>query len=424
MLTRTLLVSLIFIFSSCSDKKLKKSRNSLRIGGSFNLLTLDQYSVNALGDSFLYKLIYDQVIDLSKGRMKSKFLKNVYIKERSLFFDEIDEHLYNDLFASYKEGLSSVLWSSHFKKYRLSTQGLMNKGEGSFEDLKIISSYWMLKGKNFGRYKVKKVLKNQRVTLISKEKRKKVTLYRVKSQAQGVKSVSAGELDVYINDSALGSSYKNLFKNLNFIKDKEKSIYLRLYKKDTIVNYLGESIAATMEQTRKLIDRDFALNKKMIGQSQKKIKDFKKIEIIFNDQSLEKVVDTWSLEYKSITGKEAFYESLSDNRLSKKLSKGIFDYYFSLEVEGGDSGVYFESFHTQGKYNTFKLSSRELDLLLEKKRKSWDLVERRTFDLSARRLLRELDFIVLEWKAPFYGHVTTKDLSLARLSKDFKISFN
>lgn len=415
-------MSLFFflILGGCTKSAdLKEKPKSLKIGGSFSLLSLDQYSINSLGDSLIYSLLYDDVFKLNENKISSKILNDIKLRDKSLFFNKVSKNLFVELNKSYSEGLKSPLWSSHFKRFKLNNQSLKNLGKGSLQDLKIISSYFKLKGERFGRYRVADLIKNQRLKL---EKKKldglshlpsKITFYKIKSIGQGLKSLQARRIDFYINsNTVIDESLRSGFKNLKFIKDKEKSVFLRLYKKQDEKNYLAKTIKQSMPQIKKVLSKDFVKNKESLKFELKPDESYKDLRLLFNESSYQKVLDIWSPVYTSLSGRDLIYSSLSDQSLYKALVSGEFEYYLSFDVEKKKKEVSYESFHSLGKYNTYRLKSSSLDLVLEQKLKEWNLENRKKLNDKALKALSILPYVVLEYEAPYFKIVVHKDMDL------------
>jgi len=403
--------------TSCSQKeKAGQEEIALRIGGSFSLLSLDQFSINSLGDSFIYSLIYDDVFKIEETRVSSSILSNLKLEAQSLSFKRLKKEVFNDLLTSYKEGLKSALWASHFKKFKLLNGSLKNLGSGSLQDLKIISSYFKLKGSRYGRYKVVDLIKNQRLKLRRKEKIDSIlplslTFYKQKSLAQGLKSIQARKTDVYINMSELiDGDVKESLPSLNFIQDQSRSAFLRLYKKQNAHNYLEKTLKESMPQIRKVLNKSLVKNFEIKSTASKTPFKHKDLRVFFNKSENQKILDVLYPVYKALSGREIVYETTADRKLYKALVSGDFDYYLSFDIEEKMKKVSFQAFHSLGKYNTYRLKSRDLDLVLDRLKGEWDLVKRDALNKKALKVLSSLPFVVFEFESPHYKMITHKTI--------------
>lgn len=413
--------AVIFSLGGCfSKKKSKKVSPQLVIGAPFSLLTLDPFSFQALGDGPVYRLIYDFPLVLSGYSFKES-PASIKWKEGNLFLSDG-----NFEFKEYARGIlrgkESVLWSKAFSniEFNVSESSL---SFSHFDDLRIVSSYLFFDGKNRGPYRVGKFLKGAFLELVknphwygeNSEFPESIKLVRVKSPDQGLKLLKSGKLDLYFPRSYLHGKTLAAYPLIKPHVFADKSFVFGLYyNQEREQPCLSSSLENIKETLKRIFGEGWRVNFDPENQPTRS-KVCRNLAALVNFKEGERILDILAQDYRQKLGFELTYENPSSIDLTKRLKKGSFDLYLSLDLEDNDQVIPYESFHSRGKYNSLRVSDSRVDRLLENRKAQGSLGTKKEINEELKDLINEVKPMFFESSSPAIEYLQRSSQSYKRL---------
>lgn len=428
-----LVASIVVICSGCSqppnkalEAKLKTKADSIKIGVTTDLLSFDPFSFQSLGERKVIDLIYGRFFTFEShpngSQIRSNYLTGLRLEKNKLSFNSMDDELFLKIKNVFEKGNSSVLWKTIFLQFDLYKDSITYKNKSDFiGQLKNLAP--LLVFENEGVYKVKEHIKGQKVVLTTEDKSliKNLIVLRVKDSQSGIKLVESKGLDVFYPGSLFSKGLIEAYKNITAVKAEDQFLYLRLYYKFKGKNPLSKSYCLNKIGIKKMLGDRWVLEKDSCLETEDE--PAKKLYIIYSDSFGMKVLDFLFDKYKNSKGKKIDYEELKSTKLTKVLKMGRFDYYLSLEKLSRTTPVMFDSFHSKGRYNTYRLNDVKLDLLLDKVSESTDLKAFDSFSTQARKRLFEVMPLVFSYKMPVINYIKHSENERISLKSSKRLIF-
>ncbi len=413
-------VSTAAIFSGCDFKKPVK-QEELKIGVSYDLMSFDPFSFQSLGERDVIDLIYSRLLEIDGGKIQSDYLSNIRLNERSIKFDKMDDETFAKAKAVFFKGKHSVLWKSVFDKFALSRSSIIYKGENDY--LAQVLTLWpLLVMEEKGFYKVSEHKKGRYVSLESNDSKliEKLKIIRVKDHQTALDMILKKDLDYYFPSKAFSKDFLKPYKDIEVVKSKDRATKLRLYYKFGKNTQMNSIFCSNQKDFQKLLDSDWVLEKDQCGKViNEKVSKVDSLKLLYSNRSLMKFADFFSNLLKTQTGIDLEYELKSSLDLTKSLKMGQFDLHLSLESEKLDQFVLKDSFHTDGVYNTYKVSDKALDKSLEKSSKTMNFKEFESINAFSRKRLDEVLPLVFSYTKPAVKYIKLKS-SKKHSSKSLK----
>lgn len=401
------MASTVVIFSGCSPKNDPVAPPDLRIGVTTDLLSFDPFSFQSLGERDITDLIYGSLFIINNEKLSSKYLKNIKIEKGALVFDKVEGPLFLKIKSIFDKGNESVLWKDVFSKFKLEETRISYLEKKDFiAQLKTLSSLIVFKGD--GPYRIEKFIKGQRVNLLAKTDDivKRLAIIRVKDNKTGLDLVKSKDLDLYYPSRPFEKGVIQAYKGLRAIKSEEFEMKLRLYQKFGVRSSLEEVYCKNKSGFLKVLGEGWVLEKDACN-----LKGRRKASstIIYSDRYNLKFLDFLYDHYQKQVGGSFSYKMLKSSDLTNTLKMGQFDQHLSLEKIGRSTPVFYDSFHTEGRYNTYRVRDSNLDEKLIKSSESINLKGFYAAESEARNRLLKILPVVFSYSRPAITYVKRKD---------------
>lgn len=407
MLFLKLVASTVVICSGCDNSSQKEGSDFVKIGVSTDLLSFDPFSFQSLGERDVIDLIYDRLFEIEGLEVKSNYLKNLKIHKKKISFDKMSDELFGETQAVFFKGKSSVLWKDVFNQFKLErTQIKYLKGEDFIAQLKTLWPLLVFEG--YGAYKVVSHIKGVSLTLKSSRSdvAENLKIIRVKENQVGIDMVLSGAVDIYFPSMPFSKGLLGAYKNLEINESKSDHLKLRMYHKFGAETGLGRVYCNNQKDFEKMLGVEWRLEEKACDSSESL--EQKDISLIYSDRVLMKYLDFLHNRLKEKTGASLNYDMKSSLNLTKVLKMGQFDHHLSLERIGEKTPVLKDSFHSKGRYNSYRLKDPLLDRELEKLSKSSSLESYKRFEQVAKKRLNEVLPLSFSYTKPLIESIRLK----------------
>jgi len=429
--------SIFSLVAGCDLKYVKgeKPNEIIKFGLQSDLLSFDPFSFQALGEKNTIELLYDRLIYFENNNLKSDLDVSLKIVGRSVVISGIDAETSNKINNIFSSARSSILWKDLFNPFdfKASTKKTKtylisyNENKNFISNLKSISPLLVVKGDELGSYKIEKFQKGIKVKLVknldkknSNHRIEKIMIRKVKSMSDGLKAVSQNEVDVFIPLSPSSKGDTEPYKDLIFSKSTNKLQKLRLYSKYNEKLALKNIFCSNKKEFTKVLEKSWRLsNKSCFG---KKISGVSRdLKIIMGSEYGKQILDLLNQLYLKHTGYKIEYKILDGLKLSEALRSGDFDLYLSIDVESSSLPVLFDSFHSNGRYNSLQIKDPKLDHLLEKASKAATISDFNLFEKQAGARLKKISPFIFEYFRPHVEFVVHKNNNLKFVKSSKKL---
>lgn len=399
----------IFSLTSCDYKSdqesfFKKQGKKLVIGTLTDLMAIDPYSVNSLGETFVKSLLYSQVFYIENNKFKSQYFKiNFDGNALKIIKNKTDLVALKDINKAYTKLKNSALWKSALKGVSFSEKSGFVCEETKNCISKITGIIKLVKLKKLGAFSVLQFVKGQSLLLKNKKTGNIVYFVKMKDIEDGEKLLMAGKLDIVLPVSDLMSQRKQ---SLSYFHHKNKMLRLTLYKK--FKQPLDGQFYRSLCDSKKTIDKVFKSwkSKYNICSDKRNITFHQKNKTIAvsNSNYLIKIFDI----IKPKVTNNLTYEKKSSMELVKVLKNGNYDLYLSEEIFDATYPVLYSAFHSLGAFNSLQIKDKKLDSILEKASEAKTLQEFNTFSNLAKVRVNHIEPILFRFEKTFVEFIVKK----------------
>jgi hypothetical protein len=336
---------------------------SFRIGVQTQLLSVDPFSVNALGEK--------KAIDLLEPKLIKILNKKSFVSEYGdIVFDGYSLNTPNtslkiEIKKSFKRVKNSSLWGLQFKDFKYDeSKGIVCLSKEACVS-KFITLSSLLRSKKYALYKTLKFKKGSELRLglikSSTALPKIITFRRVKNVNDGLSFLRQKKIDLFYPHESLLDKKDDLF----FVKKEGASLRLSLFMKyqDGLSKPFLKALCASI-QTLKRSFKDWRLTKNICDDNRNiRFSSSAQIKAIGDSKNTNKLFDV--LYQNKTNDLKIDYRVLKPFSLTKVLKAGDFDFYVSEETYDKSYPVLYEAFHSEGQFNTLKYKNKKLDKTLE-----------------------------------------------------------
>lgn len=424
-----------FILLSCAKRASKESATPdfFQIGVQTDLLSLDRFSFQSLGETDIKDLLYDPLFYIENKKIKSDIIPHFKILDHKIKLETKDPKLLADIKDNFKKYKESVLWSYTFKDFELEKDSVVyKKKEGFFFALINFVKVFKLEGKRYGAYKAENLVKGLRVDLIKNKNwilkdrvgdyKKNLRVQRIKSTKMGLESLHSKKIKVFVPSEVFNKDILDIYKErieVSFSKDKKYN--LSFYSKMASYDFLLlEVFCSNKKNLQKALTTNWMLVKDKCSSKKDLLKnESRNIRFVFSNPNFQAFLEVYAELLKNKKGLFAKINLLKERNLAEVLQKGGFDYYFSLDVDFSSHIFYYESYHSKGRYNSLKVKNTKLDLLLDQSLKASTLKDFYSFQEKIKGEWQELEPFLFRFTSPKVEFIKEKDASFVE-SKSLK----
>gem|GEM_PF-5025586 len=359
----------------------KKSYTNLNIATQTKLLSIDPLSVNSLGETVLLDYVAPKLFYKSNQKFKSRYgdftFDGTSLKTKSLVLNKA-------LKGSFLRTKSSTLWSELFKglSYTDEKGVFCNTNRNCLSTF--VSLFGILRSQSLSNYSVKRFVKGEYIKLVKDIKVedntprsfkkhfsrtfKTIKIIGVKSPNDAYKMLLNNTIDVFYPSSSLIDLNSKFFYKYKKGQLSRLSIYYK--NSDQANKSFVKLICKSLTEIKKsfsawTIEKTVCKNSNIRFKSEpNKTTAFRqKISIIGNSKNTIKLIDLiYNKKPKTL---KLDYRVLKSSNLTERLRSGDFDFYIDEELYDESYPYLKEAYRSEGKYNTLKYNSKELNLVFD-----------------------------------------------------------